>query len=436
MCSLANPTAARDFFKTLRFLFSKGRLLLLAGALLSPTARLHAEGFRNPPPGAFSLGRAGGRIAHIEDVSAISHNPANLTFIQSPGLSLTPTFVYIRAEYESPQGHRASTIKPWKFLPNLFVAAPFAENRWAAGFGITTPYGLSHEWKQDGAFADPSHWRYQAPYFTQLQTLNFTPALATRLGPLRFGAALDAYWAELSVRQFYPWFLFGGSEGVAQFKGDGFGFGGRAGITWELTQRQRVALTYRSPATIDYTGHFRISNIPETAPPGIQPSSRFESKITFPTILAAGYGLEITDHIRLEVNVEWLEFSKFDHLPLDLGNNPVPLIPSSIPQNWKNTFTAGLGGDWRFAPGWSLRASYQFYESPVPDRTFSPTIPDANQHVFTTGVGYQSKNHGFEFAYGGIFYDDRNISGNINPAFDGAYNITVHLFALAYNYSF
>ena len=47
-------------------------------ALMSLTTHLTAEGFRNSPPGAFSLGRAGGRIAQIDDSSAVQQNPANL----------------------------------------------------------------------------------------------------------------------------------------------------------------------------------------------------------------------------------------------------------------------------------------------------------------------------------------------------------------------
>ena len=94
------------------------------------------------------------------------------------------------------------------------------------------------------------------------------------------------------------------------------------------------------------------------------------------------------------------------------------------------------GGDWRFATNWVLRAGYQFYQTPVPDSTFSPTIPDANQNVFTIGLGYHHKRHSFEFAYGADFYGKRDITNDQNPAFNGTYQITVHLFSLAYRLGF
>ncbi|HEX9284881.1 MAG TPA: outer membrane protein transport protein, partial [Nitrospirales bacterium] len=121
--------------------------------------------------------------------------------------------------------------------------------------------------------------------------------------------------------------------------------------------------------------------------------------------------------------------------PLDTKSAP-PGIPSRVRQDWKNTFTAGVGGDWKFATGWVLRGGYQFYESPVPDRTFSPSIPDANQHVFTIGLGYRHGRHSLEVAYGLDFYDKRTITDNQTPAFNGTYNITVHLFSCAYGYAF
>lgn len=94
----------------------------LLGVLLGATA--YGEGFRNPPPGTFNLGRSGGRIAQIDDASAIHQNPANLVEVSGLELQLTPTVVNITSGFESPNGQTAETEDPWKLLPNLFLAAP------------------------------------------------------------------------------------------------------------------------------------------------------------------------------------------------------------------------------------------------------------------------------------------------------------------------
>src|SRR6266545_6345401 len=174
--------------------------------ILGVCFHISAEGFRNPPAGAFNLGRAGGRITQIDDSSAIAQNPANL--VDLPGLDLlfAPSVVYIHADYKSPSGATAETKNPWKLLPNGFAALPFKEGKFAVGLGITTPYGISNEWDQKDAFADltnPSSLRYQAPHFTELKTINFNPTVATRLcSRVSAGVGLDVFWSELNFMQF------------------------------------------------------------------------------------------------------------------------------------------------------------------------------------------------------------------------------------------
>jgi long-chain fatty acid transport protein len=405
------------------------------------TLNLGAEGFRNPPPGAFNLGRAGGRIAQIDDSSAVQQNPANLVDLTNAEAQLAPAVVYIRSSFEGPSGQSARTIDSWKLLPNAFITMPLKDDKIAIGLGITEPYGLGGEWDQNSsAFQSSGALRYQSPYFAQLQTININPTISLRLNDkLSIGAGFDVMWSDLEFKQFYSWLPFGGTtDGNAKLEGDGFGYGGNIGLTWKVTDHQRFAVTYRSPMTVHYSGHADINNIPAAATfMGVTPESDFHTKIRFPTIVAAGYGIELNDKIRLETDFEWIQFSRFNSLDLGLGNNAILLGSAAHhAENWKDTFTAGVGGDWKFADDWVLRAGYQFYQSPVPDSTFSPSIPDADQNVFTVGLGYKHGHHSLEAAYGLDFYNTRNITSDQNPAFNGKYTFTVHLFSFAYRYSF
>ena len=419
---------------------------IASSAILLTAANASAEGFRNSPPGAFNLGRAGGRIAQIDDASAAQQNPANLADLSLTELQLAPSFIYYSTEFKSTTGQTSKSQDPWKMLPNGFGSTTVFDGKLALGVGLTVPFGLSNDWDPGSpAFAHPTGvLRYQTPYSAELKTINANPAAALKLGDhLRLGAGVDVMWSELTLKQFYPWLIFPGSvgtepDGNIQAKGDGFAVGGNAGLTWLITPRQRFAVTYRSPMTVDYNGNFEIDNITPTAAfLGVTSQSDFKTSIGFPSMVAAGYGLEITDTVRVEVDAEWIQFSRFKSLNLDVGSNAL-LFPTGtdIAQNWKDTFTAGIGGDWRFASNWVMRAGYQFYQSPVPDSTFSPTIPDANQNVFTFGLGFHYKRHFLELAYGADFYNARHIRNDQNPAFNGDYQTRVHLFSLTYHYSF
>jgi long-chain fatty acid transport protein len=325
-------------------------------------------------------------------------------------------------------------------LPNLFVSAPLKQDQWALGLGVTTPYGLAVEWEQ----GPTSPLTYGAPYQTDLVTVNVNPSMAVRLLPnLSLGFGLNLMTSEVELRQRYPWFVFPGSTGTEpdgdlRVKGDGLGWGANVGVTWEVVPGHRLAVTCRSPMSIDYAGTTRISNVTPVAAGflGVTPESDFRTEIKYPTIVGAGYGVDVSDRVRLEINGEWLQFSRFQTFPVDVGNNNVLLPTTGLRQDWKDTFTAGVAGDWRFAEDWTVRAGYQFYESPVPDETLSPSIPDANQHVATVGLAWQRGAHGLELAYAYDWYDRRTITNNQNPAFNGTYKIQLHMMALAYRFRF
>jgi long-chain fatty acid transport protein len=422
------------------------RKFLNFAGIVGVAATVMGEGFRNPTIGTSDLGQSGGRIAEVDDATAVQQNPANLVDVTNIQAELTPSVVYISADFHSsvvPQS--ATTQDPWKFLPNAFVSVPLKSDKFALGLGVSVPYGLGNEWNQNTrAFAPfTGSLRYQAPYYSDLETINLNPTLGIRLcDSLSIGVGLDAMWSELTLKQYYPTFLLGGSgESNLRADGDGWGWGGNLGLTWKITPHQRLAVTYRSPMDVDYGGHFTMDNIaPYEAAVGATASSSFNSNIKFPTIVGAGYNMDLTDKISLETDFEWLEFSRFKSLDLNAGNDSILFTllhqSTTIPEDWHNTFTAGIGANWHFADHWVLRGGYQYFESPVPNSTFSPTIPDANQNVITLGIGWQGKHNSLEAAYGLDFYNDRHITNDQTPAFNGTYSFNVHLISLAYRYSF
>lgn len=401
----------------------------IAAVVLSLAAPVSAEGFRSPTTGAQGLGASGARFAFIDDASAAWHNPANLTLLEGWEASFEPTLVHHRVSYEAGPV-QVRTENPWKFLPALFVGGPL-NDRVSAGLGVTVPYGLSIEWDLENAGA----LKYATPHYVDLQTLNLNPNLAFKLGDrVSLAVGVDVMWGQLDLRQhaFYgP--LFG--TGELRALGDGLGVSGNAALSVEPFDGHRIAFTARMPMSVEFEGHFTAGNAPAVLP---VTRSEFESRIKFPTVLGLGYGVRVTETIRVEANAEWIQFSRFDALPLEV--NPVMAatlgLPSAVAQNWKDTFTFGVGGDWAFAESWKLRLSYQHYQTPVPDSTFSMTIPDSDQNVVTAGIGYRKGRHRVDLSYSRVFYEGRSISAAVNPLYAGRYEIDVHLVSLGYGYRF
>lgn len=408
-------------------LLSRGAPRVLALSLVLVAAGLpasRAEGFRSPTIGTAGLGNSGGRIAFVDDASAVTHNPANLMKLERWEASFEPTIAYHAVDYRSPTGGVASTENPWKPLPHFFVAGPVLQDQVALGVGVTVPYGLSIDWGDGGALAS------LAPHYVNLRTFDVAPTLALRLTPtLSVGAGLDFMWSDLEFRQMGG--LLGLPASEIRGSGDGVGYSGHVAATWNPYGPHWLAATFRAPMDVTYSGELSLNNVPGL--PGGVLAGPLTTSIAFPTTVGAGYGIELCPCVRVEANFEWLQFSRFDTLSLQTA---LPLPPAFMTQvhNWRDTVTAGVAGQWDVGRGWRLRLGYQFFQTPVPDATFSPAIPDADQHTVTFGVGYRRGRHRAELAYAPVFYEDRTIPAPSLVA--GRYTFTVHLVSAAYGFSF
>jgi long-chain fatty acid transport protein len=415
---------------------SKSQLVRFTLSICFVGASALANGLRNPPEGAAALGRQGGNFVFGDDGSAMSYNPANLSELDRVSLYNSLTLALVESDFTGPGGRKGSTRDNDKWLPNVFAVYPLPEKDIVLGLGISTPYGQSTKWEPDGPFT------FAFPHSAEIKLININPTIAGKINDrLSYGVGLDVFWSELSFDQMFPWSMVTGSPlsppGLAETKGDGVGIGGNIGLLYQIDERQRVGLTYRSSVDVDYEGDFDLSNVPGPLSGLVAPASDFDSSIEFPNRVGLGYGIALNDRLKIGIDVEWIEFSSFDQLPVDLGvNNASGLFPPSIPQNWDDIVDIFVGGDYQLDESLTLRAGYAFLESPVPDSTLSPTIPDADRHVLSVGLGYTKENIRIDVAYGIGIYDDINITNNQNPAANGKYDISSHLISTSLNYSF
>lgn len=417
-------------------------------ALALATANARADGFRNPPDGAAALGRIGGTYAQIDDATAASRNPANLVEIPEPEFIASVTLGYAekkftRADEVAATGAggsfdtTAESVDNLAFLPGLYLAYPVRENV-AGGLAVTVPFGRSTTWEEDSLF------RYTAPFFSQLYGVNVNPNIAVKIGErVSVAAGVDLLWSTLDIKQVFPWSMVTGDpaarDGEAEFQGDGTGIGGNAAINFYLTEKQKLSLTYRSPIAVHYEGDATVTHVPAALPPplaGVTGSSDFSTDITFPAVAAVAYGIRLTDTLRVEFDVEWVQHSTFDELTVDAGNNNVLLASTTTPGDWTDTITYGLGGDWQFSPDWKARAGWIHLDTPIPEQTQIPSIAEEDQDVLSVGLGWAKNGHRVDVAYAYGLFDGRKVDNNSNPLYNGTYDFNAHLLELSYGLSF
>lgn len=399
----------------------------LAGITFVST-QLFADGYRNPPPTAEGIAKAGAHSVFVDDASAVSYNPANLGMQTGQSLVVAATFARAENTY-TPFGSPVSfsSDADWNVLPNLYYAAPVADGM-VVGLGVTTPYGQSVAWNaadfQSLAGAPP----FQSPvvpYDASILLVNFNPTFAIKLGDSLFlGAGVDIMYSALELNALLDASVLGLPlpPGVydSEAEGHGWGVGGNVGLTWLPTERQRVALTYRSRVDMEYKGDFSI---------GGMAVGDFKTKVKYPNRVGAGYGLQLTDDIQVEMLVEWLQWSVNDVQPLEAG-----LI--SMPQNndWNDTFTFGLGGSWNITDALVARAGYSFLETPIPDNTITPLLVDTDRHVISAGLGYSFGPNTLELSYAFSIYEDR--TSPVTGSAPGAYEIDSNLVGMTYSLNF
>jgi len=393
----------------------------------------YADGYRNPPPTAEGIGKSGANMVFVDDASAIFYNPANLADLDSASAVLGLTLARSENSYTSfYTGQEAKAEDDWVALPNLFIGAPVGTNGLAVGLGISTPFGQGTTFNKNDLVNIPGFLLGVPPAIHEgtIALINFNPTVAYRINDsVSVAIGADIFYSTLNFKQYYPWTALGApADQDVEADGDGYGFGGNAAITWNMTDKQKLALTYRSEVKVEYEGDLTVQ---PSGVPGLFNSS-FAMDITYPTEIGAGYGIMLADDIRLEASLVWTEWSVNQSLNADLGVNGT----LAVPQNWEDTLVYRIGGDWQLDENWSICAGYAFIENPIPNSTMAPVLPDADRHALSLGFGYTTGSHTFDAAYTFSIFDDVDISPAENPAFPGSYDIASDLLGLTYSYSF
>jgi len=378
-------------------------------------ATLSADGFRNPPEGARAIGAFGGHRAFADDANAAIHNPANLVEIGRPMVQVNVLGGYGRNRFTR-EGVSDETEDPVFAIPGFSASMPVAD-RFAVGLAFCVPYGRSVEWRQDGYFAQRG-----LSYSGSMTVADLTPNIAVKLNDsVSVAVGADIYYGRVQQDT-----LLGGLGALgipdgtrSRLEADGDGLGWNAAATWKMPGLQRLAVTVRSPFSINYEGDNSLD---------IGMKNDAEARIQYPTIVALAYGVELVDKVRAEINGEWLEFSRYRNLTV----HDSAFGSQTFPQNLKDTWTAGCGVQWAFRPQWTLRSGYKYLKNPTPDETYSPLSPDEDQGVVSFGLGYENSRHAVDIGYAYGLFDGRRIP-DTNPS-GGTHDYEVQLVSVSYGY--
>jgi long-chain fatty acid transport protein len=422
--------------------FCKGILVLLAVTfILCSIPNAYGSGFAIYTQGASSLGQGAATIAHTDDPSAIFWNPALINKLQGTQIQLGTTLIFPSRKFKSDSSGKTFKTEPDVFYPStLFITHKF-NDKISAGLGVFNPFGLATKW--------PDDWegRYLATN-SEMRTFNINPAVSYQITPnIAFAAGVDFLLLDATLEKKINLFSFG--EAGQKFEGDGNGVGYNFGILIEPHKDISIGAAYRSKIKVDIDGNATFEDIP----PALSTFFRNTSgnvDLTLPQQVHVGIYYKGFYPLTFEVALRWEGWSSYDQLKIKL-DQPVGLPPpgsttSVTSKDWKDTYSVSFGAKYQLNESVAFLAGYLYGGTPIPDKTFEPSIPDANTHLFCIGTAIKHKKVKVDLAYSYQTLQSRkknnnvgtesSIPGILDTRANGKYKSYLHMVGVSLTYRF
>ncbi|MGH7230453.1 MAG: OmpP1/FadL family transporter [Nitrospiraceae bacterium] len=444
---------------------SGGVILSLFVVLCFPSVS-RGEAFRILDQGAAASGQGNAFAAQADDPSAIFYNPAGMTQLRGLQFYAGTLLVGGHYDYTSPNGglFRGNVDGSIAFPPpiNFYLTANFEKTKLGAlrnltvGIGVNSPFGLIINYPREVPFS-------AIDTRATLPLLDIKPTAAYRINDyVSVGAGLDIYtfagFAGEGAAQLNA-FIPPGTDLELRVKDTAVGYNVGVMVTpWRSNGKPRLnlAFVYRSETTLNLTGKFLVNG-------GAIADAAVDLKLPQMFTWGAALWPVRNDHRewKLEVDVDYADWSSFKNLDVRLSNGAV--LPE--PRNWKGVFIVRVGTEYRWLqpsllPEWEIAARFGSIRSqtPVPEATFEPAVPDANYNSFSVGLGMLCKGRGrflgvvacstsstrgfgikaigLDVAYKNQLYESRTIANNIRPVVNGTWETVLHAGVLSLRLNF
>jgi long-chain fatty acid transport protein len=152
--------------------------------------------------------------------------------------------------------------------------------------------------------------------------------------------------------------------------------------------------------------------------------------LDLPSILTFSAYHELTPTLALLADLAWADWSVFDELRVNFSSVDTIQGTSSVtPEDWDDTSRIALGVLYRHDDRWTFRGGVAYDETPVPDATRTPRIPDESRYLIAAGVGYRWKALEINFSYAHSFVEDATVNdttrltNNLVGTFDNSTDI-------------
>ncbi|HKI00447.1 MAG TPA: outer membrane protein transport protein [Thermoanaerobaculia bacterium] len=375
-------------------------LPVLAGFWAFCGSVLGAAGFSAADPGIKAMGLGGAFTARANDPSAGFFNPGGLALLKKgkltvglAGLSLNES----QYQGQAPgigQGTTGAQEKGWTLPAHAFTAIPLGE-KMKLGVGIYTPFAFKTEWADPGSFAGRFLTTSGA-----LETYDVNANLGLKITPnFGFGAGVIYRSSRFAMGRRVSGVNPANGQtvdvGSLDLETDyDTGIGWDAGFLHKIGERFAWGVSYRSPIDVDYAGAGRLTQI-STGNAQLDQLNRATlpydldlplfTSISFPETATLGIGFAPTEKTWIEADVTQTGWSRFEGLNVSFPFNST--FSRTVQGPWEDALSYRVGAQIEVGGGIQFRVGYGFEESPQPDASLAPLLPDAERNILSAGFG-------------------------------------------------
>jgi long-chain fatty acid transport protein len=456
---------------------------LIGIAVMSAGGYASGAGFALQENSGSAMGNAfAGGAAAAEDASTVWSNPAGMSRLASPEVSLaihliTPSFKFhddgsVPAVFQ-PLGGTGGDAGSLNVVPNLYVAVPI-DRQWSVGVGINAPFGLVTEYDDN--------WigRFQAVK-SDIRTINVNPSASWRVNDT-FSVGAGVSWqridAELTSRVNYsaPLALAAGQaaagglipaslvsqiigltpglEAKVKLEGDDSAWGWNVGFLWDATPQTRIGGQYRSSIKYNVAANvtFDAPALPVVPAPiapvigllaanvnGALANGGVKADIELPDIANLSIFHRLNDRWDLMGDVQYTRWSVFKELRFVRTTGA---LLTNTPENFDNAWRVSVGATYHWSDAWSFRGGLAWDQTPVTNADRTPRLPDGDRVWIAVGAQYRfNRNLALDGGFVYIPVKSPDILQNagstaVNGLIKGNYDASVTIFSAQLTYTF
>ncbi len=419
--------------------------LCAVGLMLAvPLSSAQAGAFSIYEQGARAMGRASAFAASPSDPSAMFYNPAGLAMLDGTQIYVGATIIAPSGEFEGagpypPAGTTETQASQIFTPPNIYISHRL-NDKVVLGLGVHAPFGLGTEWENPASFTG----RYLSTK-TDIAGVSINPTVAFSVSDqLSIGVGVDIRVSKLTLDRYSLYDATALGLGIfhnvatAELETDmasAIGFNG--GLLFKASDQITLGAAYRAAVDVEYEGTATIAlGTPTNVPPidgalaAMVGDHDVTTSIAYPSVMTFAVAFKATDQLLLEVDVNLTGWSSFEQLVV----KGLPTGTETIEEDYEDSMTIRVGAEYWKDDTLALRAGFLYDETPVPNKSISPLLPDAKRTGFTVGVGKTFGSMTVDAAVMYLMFGDADTNGE-HAVYNGIYKNSALLFGFNVGYA-